>query len=107
MYSKDATQTKLAKYFGIDDRTVTRWKRRGIDLWAIYDAFHNLPTIHEKKRYLYDNNPDRKNFLNLTENFLDILWENHIEKLEIIENEKEKRYESGDINWKLNKRFGV
>ena len=107
MYSKNMTQTKLSQYFNIDPRTFTYWKRRGIDLWAIYDAFHNLKTIHEKKRYLYDSNPERKNFLNRTENFLDILWESHMNKLDLIEEEKEKRYESGDTNWKLNKRFGV
>ena len=101
------TQIKLAEYFQIEDRTVARWKKRGIDLWAIYDAFHNLKTLRERKRYLYDNNPERKDFLNKTENFLDILWENHIQRIETIQSEKEKRYESGDTNWKLNKRFGV
>jgi hypothetical protein len=107
MYSKNMSQAKLARFFEVDERTFATWRRRGIDFWAIYDAFHNLKTLHERKRYLYDNNPERKNFLNKTENFLDIIWENHINKIEMIKEEEEKRYESGNTHWKLNKRFGI
>jgi uncharacterized protein YjcR len=106
MYSKTMTQRKIGDFFNINDSTIRRWKKRGIDLWAIYDAFQNLDTIYEKKRFLYDNNPDRSGFSNLTENFLDLLWETYMERLELEQMKKEKRYESGDTNWKLNQRFG-
>jgi len=105
-YSDNMTQLKIKEYFNIHETTIRRWTKRGIDLWVIYDAFQNLDTLYEKKRYLYDNNPDRKTFLNNRENFLDTLWETYIQHLEKEQQLKEERYESGDTNWKLNKRFG-
>jgi uncharacterized protein YjcR len=109
MYAKYMTIVDIAEYFCIQPNTYRSWLKKGIDARVAYDAFQNMKTLRRKKRWLYDQNTEKNRFAlghGSIENIMDSIWEGYMQRLEIEQQLKEERYESGDTNWKLNQRFG-
>ena len=88
---------EIAKWFGVDYRTVIAYNKYGINLRNIYDAFNNLRTIREMKEYLYK---DIKTF-SYAADLADKVWEKFINKYyeKLIKMEEEYN-ESSHTTWK-------
>ena len=104
MYSKGMTIQQFADYFNIRYYTATKYNPK-ISFAVVYDAFHNIKTLKKRKEWLYALNPNEKMVRNTLEDQLDAIWEGYIKRLEYEEQLKEEQYESGNIDWKLNKGF--
>lgn len=96
-YSKNMSRYEIAKWFGVDYRTVIAYDKYGINLRNIYNAFHNLRTIREMKDYLYK---DIKTF-SYAADLADKVWEKFINKYyeKLIQMEEEYN-ESNHTTWK-------
>jgi hypothetical protein len=105
VYSTNMGRERLAKYFMINFYTACKFNSQGLPLAVIYDAFRNLKTVKERKEWLYALNPNKSVINNTFENWLDVVWEGYINRLDYEQKNKEEQYESGNIDWKLNKGF--
>lgn len=105
VYSTSMGRDRLANYFMIGFYTACKFNSNGLPLAVIYDAFRNIKTVRERKEWLYSHNPNKSIINNQFENWLDVIWEGYMNRLEYEEQLKEEQYESGNIDWKLNKGF--
>lgn len=103
-YSNGMTVAQLAAFFNLGIHNAKRFNPM-FNLAAIYDAFHNIKTLKKRKAWLYKLNTNENLIHNPIENKLDLIWEGYIKRLETQEQLKEEQYESGHIDWKLNKGF--
>ena len=105
LYSHKMSIPKLADYFMINLNTAMKYNAKGYNLATIYDALHNIKTIRKRKAWLYGLNDNDSMISNPVENWLDEIWNGYIKRLELQQQLEEERYESGNIDWKLNKGF--
>lgn len=96
-YSKNMSRYDIAKWFGVDYRTVIAYDKYGINLRKIYNAFHNLRTIREMKTYLYK---DVETF-SYAADLADKVWNKFIDKYyEKLKQMEEEYNESNHTTWK-------
>jgi len=105
VYSKGMSRERIAHYFNINPNTAIKYNAKGYNLATIYDAMQNIKPLGKRKKWLYSLNKNEAIILNPLENWLDAIWCGYIDRLEYEEKLKEKQYESGNIDWKLNQGF--
>jgi hypothetical protein len=99
----ELTKAKVSRYFGIDHRTLTKLSHQQINLFEVYTAFKTLPTLRERKEFLYSKLKNR--YKGKTVDRVDRIWEHYIEKYEAYMAKLEEEYhESNHTTWQSYKR---
>lgn len=100
----EITKAKVSRYFAIDNRTMIKLAHQQIDLKEVYVAFRTLPTLRERKEFLYSKLKNR--YKGKTVDTVDRIWEHYIIKYEAYMAQlEEEYYESNHTTWQSYKRF--
>jgi hypothetical protein len=101
---KEVTKADVCRYFEINNRTMNKLSQQKINLFEVYEAFKTLPTLRERKEFLYSKLKNR--YKGETVDRVDLIWERYIIKYEAyMAKLEEEYYESNHTTWQSYKRL--